>query len=229
MKSDRYYSTPIGELPSVTTVLSVIAKPALVGWSAKVTREFYQTALLDLLKKKTPLTEPIIYQIDEQAKTCYKDVQTTAMDIGSRVHAKVEWYLKSGRIPEVEDDEEKSFTAFVKWYDRNDFTEIQTEQTVWHSSGFAGTLDFCGRDKDGLLTLLDFKTSKAIYDDYLLQVAAYVWAYEERNLKDVQRFCIVRLDKVTGVPEVKEFTRDEIDDGFYMFGNLLNYFKKARR
>src|SRR2546430_15746872 len=44
----RWYQVGDRELPSVTTILQIISKPALVAWSAKVERELVTSASADL-------------------------------------------------------------------------------------------------------------------------------------------------------------------------------------
>jgi len=45
---------------------------------------------------------------------------------------------------------------------------------------YGGTMDFYGK-VDGKLTLLDFKTGKGIYDEYLIQTSAYAMLLEENG------------------------------------------------
>ena len=44
---------------------------------------------------------------------------------------------------------------------------------------YAGTVDLIYKNKLNELLLIDFKTSKSIYDHFCLQVSAYAKAYEE--------------------------------------------------
>lgn len=47
----RFYTIAGQQLPSVTTILEVIAKPALGPWYAKEERRFFETAMLEVLTK----------------------------------------------------------------------------------------------------------------------------------------------------------------------------------
>jgi hypothetical protein len=79
--------------------------------------------------------------------------------------------------------------------------------TVYNSKdGYAGTLDSLILLKDKRIALLDYKTSKYIYDTYELQVAAYIRAYEEMQKAKIDTAFILRFDKGAGkkVFEVKE-------------------------
>src|SRR2546422_11375435 len=46
---DRFYTIHGHQLPSVTTILEVIAKPALGPWYAKEERRYFETAMLEVL------------------------------------------------------------------------------------------------------------------------------------------------------------------------------------
>src|SRR5438132_10267054 len=48
---DRFYTIAGCQLPSVTTILDVIAKPALGPWYAKQERRYFETAMLEVLSK----------------------------------------------------------------------------------------------------------------------------------------------------------------------------------
>ena len=48
---DRFYTIDERQLPSVTTILDVIAKPGLGPWYAKQERHYFETAMLEVLSK----------------------------------------------------------------------------------------------------------------------------------------------------------------------------------
>jgi hypothetical protein len=48
---DRFYTIDGHRLPSVTTVLDIIAKPALGPWYAKEERRYFETAMLEVLSR----------------------------------------------------------------------------------------------------------------------------------------------------------------------------------
>jgi hypothetical protein len=76
---------------------------------------------------------------------------------------------------------------------------------------YAGTADLLAW-AHGHLTLVDFKTAKAIYPEYRLQVAAYIRAVNEMGHGPVTRGAIVRLPKLQTDPafEVQDITEDDI-------------------
>ncbi len=48
---DRFYTIEGQRLPSVTTILDIIAKPALGPWYAKEERRYFETAMLEVLSR----------------------------------------------------------------------------------------------------------------------------------------------------------------------------------
>jgi hypothetical protein len=72
---------------------------------------------------------------------------------------------------------------------------------------YAGTLDVVG-EVDGQLAVVDWKTSKAVYDEMRLQAAAYAQAWAEMYDLRVPDRWVIRLDKETGEFEPIRFPRE---------------------
>jgi hypothetical protein len=227
---DHWYDTPIGKLPGATVVLKVLNKPWLVGWAAKQTG----LGMADTLRmvrdgdiKVDQLTEKKIGELVKKAKTLHGKASTEAMDLGSRVHKWIEGYFQQGThgVPpmmEMSDDMVKPIRAFLKWDDDNKVRPICVEERIWSEERYAGTLDFYG-EVGGTLTLLDFKSSTQHGDENILQLGAYAKAFYERTGNKVDGYQVVRLDKLTGIPDPKEFSREEVEIGGRRFLALLKY------
>lgn len=67
--------------------------------------------------------------IEAPARRHYKEISTTALDIGSRTHGAIESFLKDEPYT-LDADTDKPFHAFLQWAVDNDFHKIATEQTV---------------------------------------------------------------------------------------------------
>ena len=81
----------------------------------------------------------------------------------------------------------------------------------------------------GELALGDWKTSKRIYDEYWLQIAAYVMAFKELtgvNL-DGGFICCIRDGKVTY--EEKTFTELEVEFDAFLHALALHKWKNNQR
>jgi hypothetical protein len=221
----HYYETPAGVLPSSTTILGILAKPALVNWAVKTTIGFLAEKLDDIKSGKITLSEENASSILYEAKRRHRDIKEESADIGSLVHEIIEFSLNGNDTSKlINEKTEKPFNGFLEWKSKRKFSLVGSEMVVWSRLGYAGTLD-CAAYLDGKLYIIDFKTSNAIYSEYVMQVASYIKAYEENTGDIVEGSGILRLDKVTGMPEWVEFTKEEIELAFKKFKCLLEYYK----
>lgn len=200
-KMGRFYKHEGKELPSVTTVCSALDKSTpLMHWSVNCACDF----ILDRMKDpELVANKEDMYPIIEKARKEFKNVSSKAMDIGSVVHKVIENYLKTGHEPKAPSVEVmNAFDAFLEWKEEYHVEPIKTEQTVYHER-YAGTLDlYCIMTIDvaDLKYIVDFKAAKGIYEDHRFQVAAYRNAFDGK----VDGCGILRLDKVTGMPQWKD-------------------------
>lgn len=152
----------------------------------------------------------------------WEEVGSQAANLGSGIHKAIEMYLNEQ--PHVIEDatQRKCFDAFVCWKNQYAFEKIETELKVKSEKGYAGTFDLECK-LDGMLYIIDLKTSKRIYPDHLLQLAAYRSAYAEMTKKDIQGMGVLRLDKQTGLYEFREYNHEEYQRGLKMFLLLVEY------
>ena len=136
----------------------------------------------------------------------YKRELEKAAEIGSQCHRLLEWNIrkalgqKVGPEPKVFDDALWAFMAFSDWAAKVNLKPKLIEQIVFSTRhGYAGTMDLMA-EVDGVDTLVDFKTSKAVYAEAHLQTAAYRVALQEMGHGTVDRAVIVRLPKVQTDP-----------------------------
>ena len=178
-------------VPSVTTYLGILAKPAIIHWA----------------------WECGVQGLD------YRRVRDQAGDVGSLVHYLILCQLQR-REPELGDctPNELATTVtpmkkFDEWLRLHELVPILLETPlVSETYGFGGTPDFYGED-NGVLTLLDFKTSGDIYAENFCQLAAYKELLAERGYP-VESARIIRISKVTD---------ESFDDR--PAGNLENHWK----
>jgi hypothetical protein len=164
-------------LPSVTTILGTLSKPALVPWAANMTAECAMTerGLLDAMEREEGIDAALAYL--RGASTRSRDA---AADLGTRVHAACEmWPLGD----EWDDDVRPHADAFVKWMGDTKPEFLRQEMTVYSLGDlpYAGTLDMVVRI-DGRIYVGDIKTgsaAKRAYPDTALQLYAYATASRE--------------------------------------------------
>jgi hypothetical protein len=82
--------------------------------------------------------------------------------------------------PELLTKAGNAFAQFKEWQEQTRIEIVATERSyVSEVHQFGGTIDAIGRDMKGRIVLLDWKTSNGVYQDYLIQLAAYALLLEE--------------------------------------------------
>ena len=228
----RQYQIPGGDVyHSVTSILGIIAKPALINWAANRERELALSAATELYSDLPAHTEKMsraafaasLLSRMGSVKAHQKALEK-AQDIGSQAHKLVEWQLRTdigqlpGKMPAVT---EASALAYLKWKEWRDSVELVPkliEVVVWsRSMQYAGTLDCLAElthEGRRIMAVLDWKTGKAIYPESSLQASAYASALREMgHVKGELWGMIVRLPKLESDPafEVKSISPTEID------------------
>ena len=164
----RYYTSPSGKrLPSVTTVVGAMKKQAIMEWRNKV------------------------------GEVEANRISKLATGRGNRVHDLAERYLKNDKIDWVREmpDAVEMFRTLIPSVQRiNNIHYI--EQALWSERiGMAGRVDLIA-EWDGVLSVIDFKTSKKIkqkedIQDYFAQCTAYSGMYEEHVGVPINQIVIV--------------------------------------
>ena len=167
----RHYNSPDGTLvPSVTNVIGIMDKPALPRWAAKMVAERAMTM-------KHALANMSDNEVVDVLKGAPWSKSQRAADRGTDIHAYLEARLNGLKPERLSDDAEPFKDAADDWFDRVGglFDNVQTEVTLFHPL-YAGTTDLVGQ-VDGRWFIVDFKTSKAIYDEAALQLSALSGCY----------------------------------------------------
>lgn len=161
---ERIYTwPPTGErFTSVTTILSVLNKPFLVGWAAKEAAQY-------ALTHHEELREMTAADAIKRISRAHKDIAQVSSELGTRVHACVERSI-DGQPPLETPDHMRFFDAW-KLVFKPEF--LLSEKTVFNrAEGYAGTFDFVARIGEANI-IIDVKTGKAVYPEVALQLAAY--------------------------------------------------------
>lgn len=161
----RHYQGRDGEMvPSITNILNTLSKgEALTRWSAKMVAE---TAY----RMRHALPNMERDEAVDMLKGSPWSKSRRASQRGTDIHEWLEARLNWWEPPELSDDAEPFREAAEAWYLSHDIEVLDTEATLFHPL-YAGTCDFIAR-VDGRLTIGDFKTSKAVYNETALQLAA---------------------------------------------------------
>ena len=80
--------------PSVTTVLGVISKPALIPWAKNISLEKVKVSLLDRNGGEITIAESWVSEIIADAKKRPDQVRDEAADFGTQAHIIIEALIK---------------------------------------------------------------------------------------------------------------------------------------
>jgi hypothetical protein len=160
-------------VPSVTTILGVLNKPALITWAWKCGMD----------------------GVD------YRTVRDSSAGIGTLTHALITDHLlrKPTDMHEFSQDTidvaEDLFAIYLDWERGHDIKCIEIEKPlVCEATKFGGTLDFYGTI-DGKLTLMDFKTTGDIYPEQFYQLSAYRHLLISNEFEDPVDIKILRIGR----------------------------------
>lgn len=189
-------------VPSVTTIIG-----SQLGWNKRVLMAWSRR---EALSGRDP--DVILKQ---------------AGDIGTEVHALIEAHVKGLILPDASEQALRSYGAFLRWESRNSLEYIHSElRVVCEEHEFGGTIDIIARSGD-MLWLIDPKSSKAIYDEFILQVAAYRHAYEVEYGK-VDEIHLLHLSKTTGEFRDYRIPDEKLDLAWRAFLHCRELYKIQR-
>lgn len=216
----RAYSIDGTDYPSVTTVLDCLGKgDALLYWAVG--------QAMDYIRRNRGLGLTLDELLERAAKN-WKTAKEEAADIGSEIHNLIERYIKDGRdaLGKYRPEVEHGFLAFLEWERAHGVRWLKSEmQIVSKEFGYAGTLDAICIYEDRPY-VIDFKSSRSFYDTFGMQIAAYRNAAVEMG-HTIEGMGILRLDKVTGDPDWKDYSKDYAQDRA-AFLKLLDFYYTAK-
>jgi len=177
-KAHQRYRLADGTIvPGVTTIVGLLNKPHLVAWANKMGLQGIDTTAYTAAAAG--------------AGTCAHEM-IQAMVGGPEVDLS----KYTGEEIEAAQNAAEKFRAWLQKHDMQ--THLIEEQIVSERYRVGGTIDWYG-ELDGKMTLVDIKTSGDIYEEHIIQVAAYA-----QMLKDEEYM-------VDGV-RILRFSREDDND-----------------
>jgi hypothetical protein len=163
----RFYVTPTGKLPSITTVLSILSRDAIKKWRERVG--------------------------EEEANK----ISTRASRRGTNVHAMCEDYINNDLdAKKYLPNDRETFASIKPILDEHIDNVYAQEVPLWSEYlGVAGRVD-CIAEWDGRIAVIDFKTSRKLkkkeyISNYFQQCAAYAVMWEERTGIPINKIVVV--------------------------------------
>lgn len=163
----RFYQTPDGELfPSVTTVMSIMNKDAILAWRKRVGAE--------------------------EANR----ISSKAARRGTKMHTVCENYLGNKELGNVMPDTLALFKQIKPMIDEYVDNVYAIEAPLYSEHLKVGGRVDCVAEFDGKPAIIDFKTSSRIktedkIQNYFMQCAAYAVMFEERTGIPIPRIAII--------------------------------------
>lgn len=160
---------------SVSNILGIIAKPALVDWKVE------QAILASLTLPRKPQEAE-----DAFAKRVVEDMKAQTSEAarkGTEIHKAIEMFLLGKGVTLTD-----NIRPAIQWLNEEVKEVIAAEKVLVNKkAGYAGTVDLICRLKNGRLCVCDFKTQGpkegkfTVYPEWSLQLEAYKMAFMEDN------------------------------------------------
>ena len=205
-----------GLVPSVTTILSMIAKPSLENW--KIDQALNSALTLD--REEGESFQSFTYRCKEDSKKIGKE----AAKEGTKIHALIE----NGFLGKADN---KTYRIIKKYLDKTfPNEEWIAEDSFCAAQGYGGKIDLYS--KSGIF--IDFKTkdnlegkdpAKLVYDEHGMQLSAYA---QGCGYDDVERVSIFVDRKDNELICCHVWDKESHQKHVSMFNSILNYWKLVK-
>ncbi len=207
------------KIKGCTTVLDIIAKPALIQWAADLaaveainnedlTAKYQWVQGIEDWDEKKKAKDQLDKDFPnyKKARTAHRKKKEKAADWGTIVHKAIETYIKTKSVPTTVIVKRENYillpehTAavnnFVIWATQNDVKFLESEKGIYSEEWQVGGIVDMVCEYGGKRYVGDVKTSSGIYETYFLQTAAYAKMLMEMGLyKNFDGMVIVNCKK----------------------------------
>lgn len=152
-------------------------------------------------------------------------IRDEAADSGTCTHYLIECHIK-GMEPDLKDftraqidKAEVGFRAFEEWEKDQDlfyqYIEFPVISLIYR---YGGTIDVVAEPKgNNWYWLIDIKTSKGIWPEHKIQVAAYGQAFFEQTGELIDEYHILQLNKDDGSFQHHKLSQKQLDKAYRVF------------
>ena len=185
------------EVPSVTTIMKILNKPFIAKWANSLgwKRQSYDKVLEESANKGTFVHELLHEYLFKEGKE---------FDISN---------------PDIVNFIYENINAFKDFLKTVELKPIWGEKS-YSTDRYGGTIDLLC-ELDGVLTILDFKTSKRFYSSHFIQLGAYIQLLEYHGI-NVEQVGICRIKD--GEVNIKLKKVDEMEEYIELFNRLTDAF-----
>lgn len=195
-------------LTGTTTILQVIAKPALIPWAVKTCKDF----MLAALKSGAPIDEACI----EEAGKQHRLKKEAAGDWGTTLHALIEEYAKNGLTnPPTDEKMEQAFNHFLSWTNENQVKFLESEKRIYSREMWVGGTCDLVVEIEGKTWIVDVKTGSGIYPEHFWQMGSYDMCLNEMGLyPKVEGYIVLNLKKDGKFEEKRSISNEDNRSAF---------------
>ena len=206
----------LGLVPSVTTIIGMIAKPFLENW--KIDQALKSAIALE--KDEDESDEEFFYRCKQDSKK----IGLQAAKSGTKIHAQIE----KGFLGKSKNKTYKVIQDFLDETFPNE--EWFAEDSFCASQGYGGKIDLYS--KSGIF--VDFKTkvnikdkdpAKLVYDDHAMQLSAYAQGF---NYDEPERVSIFVDREDPKFISCHIWDKDTHTKHLSMFNSILTYWKLVK-
>jgi len=199
----KYINEEGKRVPSVTTIIS-----QHLGWNKNALLAWTKRMMLGGQDSDKVLSE--------------------AGDIGTLLHLLIEGHQQGFDVDtkdysyNQEKAAMKAFAGYLQWYEKRKFKSLRNELVLVNEEmQVGGTIDSIGKMGDDLV-VVDWKTSKYLYAENKLQLAAYTYMFEQAQPKaNVAYGLVMRFGKDDGKFHQHVIKREKLETGIEIFKALV--------
>lgn len=199
----KYINEEGNRVPSVTTIIN-----GHLGWNKQ--------ALLGWTKRMMLGGQDSDKVLDEAAQ------------VGTLLHLLIEGHQQGFDIDtkdysyNQEKAAMKAFAGYLQWYEKVKFKPLRNELVLVNEEmQVGGTIDCIARMGNDLV-IVDWKTSKYLYAENKLQLAAYTYMFEQAQPKaNIAYGLIMRFGKDDGKFHQHVIKREKLETGIEIFKALV--------
>jgi len=188
-------------VPSVTQIVGLLNKPALLEWGWRQGTEGQDIhKIKDITAEAGRLAHQMILDFLNNKKTDFNEYSKEIIDLA-----------------------ENSFLSFLEWIKDKKIEPLGVEVSlVSERYKYGGTYDFYGFI-NGTLALIDWKTGSGIYPSYIYQISAYRWLLIENGFNDPEKVIIIRVNREPN-EKYEELIKKDTSIEFEIFKRLCEIY-----
>ena len=203
-------------VPSVTTILNMAAKPALIAW---LQQQVLYAALTLPRRPDEPEKEYIERIINDS-----KEQGRSAADAGTAIHASIQGFYEDKPTGKHQESVDACTKAITEHFGEAIWI---SERSFSHEFGFGGKCDlFCAGTINAVVDIKtkEFTDPKKVegYDEHLMQLAAYRVGLGIPMARCANVFV---SRNVPNLVVVKEWSEEDLVRGWKMFLSLLEFWQ----